>query len=534
MDADNDQTAMIEPAITAADEEGDYTSQASIIGDEGRGRQELRAVSMDLARCTPPLFFTIAGLLIFFLIGSNLFMFIGANAGNSAGFEATEEPEAPVSTDDEPHIIRRALNDSVADDDVTMVLRNPPDSTKNPTGFRSGPQLLRSRSLVCVLGGRTQEYGPMRLDGLCDVALLPFYALPKGGDTFLNDGDKVTQQVLDMAAKAVKTSYGIHVPFQKLSKVMDDLIRRRAHNKLKNYWIKRNIYHYAILDLGIGPNDTVPSDDAVGKAFGVLKKFKSIQDNIRRALSKNMTKMQRHAYVILGVHLRKAANMELFKALEHHVLSFPISGLIVRTHITQREALNFFNGCSIAGPTPYKINNSQAMGMASVVPYAKKFARARHTPLVISFTLCTRQYRSNKELRIDAKCSKNATTMATSSSICSEKPGFYGNQAIDKTQHTAYSWKKPDLVATYDTADTMKWKASIKSARVLVCSLERKHRPLNLSVALFDVECDDWRDKCTKPSASHMKGSERTRSLRAYLRRLSRRGSKRDGGDDCP
>ncbi|KAH7957062.1 hypothetical protein HPB52_015004 [Rhipicephalus sanguineus] len=44
--------------------------------------------------------------------------------------------------------------------------------------------------------------------------------------------------------------------------------------------------------------------------------------------------------------------------------------------------------------------------------------------------------------------------------MCSENPGFYENQAIDKTQHTAYSWKKPDLVATYDTADTMKWKAS--------------------------------------------------------------------------
>ncbi|XP_037502914.2 uncharacterized protein LOC119377605, partial [Rhipicephalus sanguineus] len=154
-----------------------------------------------------------------------------------------------------------------------MVLMKPPGVTKNPTGLESGGpvQVLRSRSLVCVVGGRTQEYGPMRLDGLCDVALLPFYALPKGGDTFLNDGDKVTQHLLDKAAKAVKTSYGIHVPFKKLSKVMDDLIRRRAQNKLKKYWINKNIYHYAILDLRIGPSDNAPPDDVVGKAFGVLK-----------------------------------------------------------------------------------------------------------------------------------------------------------------------------------------------------------------------------------------------------------------------
>ncbi|KAL1438875.1 hypothetical protein MTO96_047613 [Rhipicephalus appendiculatus] len=508
---------MIEPEITATDEEDDYTSQASIIGTEDKANF-----------CTPPLFFTVAALLIFFLFGSNLFMFVNANVGGAAGLEVTDDAETAVSTYDEPHIIRRAVNESEADDHESMVLMKPTGVTKNPAGLKGGgsAQVLRSRSLVCVLGGRTKEYGPMRLDGLCDVALLPFYALPKGGDTFLNDGGKVTQQLLHKAAKAAKTSYGIHVPFKKLSKVMDDLMRRRAQNKLKKYWTNKNIYHYAILDLRIGAKDTATSDDVVGKAFGVLKKFRSIQDNIRRATSKNNTKRQRNAYVILGVHLRMATNKEFFKALEHHVRSFPISGLLVRTHVTQREASTLSGRCRIAGPAPYRINNnSQAIGMANTVSYIWKLAWARDTPLVISFTLCTRQYRSERELRIDAKCRKNATATVTSSAMCSEKPGFYGNQAIDKTQHTAYSWKKPDLVATYDTADTMKWK---------VCSLERQRRPLNLSVALFDVECDDWRGKCARPSTSHMKASERTRALRAYLRRLSRRASGNATADGCP
>ncbi|KAL3244882.1 hypothetical protein MRX96_018471 [Rhipicephalus microplus] len=440
-----------------------------------------------------------------------------ANVGGAAGLEVTDESEVSVSTNDEPHIIRRALNnESEQDGHANMTQMKPTGVTKHPAELKSGgaTQLLRSRSLVCVVGGRTDEYGPMRLDGLCDVALLPFYALRKGGDTFLNDGDKVTQQLLHKAAKAVRTSYGIHVPFKKLSKVRDDLIRRRAQNKLKKYWANKNIYHYAILDLRIWPNGNASCDEVVGKAFEVLKKFRSIQDNMRHVTSKNNTEKQRNAYVILGVHLRVATNKELFEALEHHVRYFPISGLLVRTHVTHREASTLPSQCSITGPAPY-----------STVSYVKKLPWTRHTPLVISFTLCTRLYQSEAELRIDAKCRENATVTTTSSTMCSENPGFYASQAIDKTQHTAYSWKKPDLLATYDTADTMKWK---------VCSLEREHRPLNLSVALFNVECDDWRGKCAKPSTSHMKASARTRALRAYLRRLSRRASVNASADGCP
>ncbi|XP_050025427.2 uncharacterized protein [Dermacentor andersoni] len=427
---------MMEPAIAAADE---------------------------VKFCTPPLFFAVAGLLVFFLIGSNLFMFVNANVGSAARLEATEEYEGVVSTENEPHIIGRAVNESEGHDHGTGVLLKPPGSRKNPTGRKTGhsPQLLPSRSLVCVLGGRTQEYGPMWLDGLCDVALVPFYALPKGGDTFLNDGEKATQQVLDKAAKAVKTTYGIHVPLKEVPKVMDDLIRKRAQNKMRNYWMHKNIYHYAILDLRIKPDDTTPPDDVVGKAFGVLEKFKSIQENIRRRASKMAAKRQRKAYVILGTHLRMSTNKELFKALEHHVGSFPISAFVVRTHITQREALMLSDGCSTAGPAPYKLkNNLRFMGMAGTMSYVRNFSWVRRTPLVVSFTLCTSQYRSREELRVGAKCHNNATTTTTSSEMCSQRRDFYGNHAIDKVQHTAYSWKKPDLVATYDTADTMRWKAS--------------------------------------------------------------------------
>ncbi|KAH7956036.1 hypothetical protein HPB52_005758 [Rhipicephalus sanguineus] len=51
-----------------------------------------------------------------------------------------------------------------------------------------------------------------------------------------------------------------------------------------------------------------------------------------------------------------------------------------------------------------------------------------------------------------------------------------------------------------------------------MCSLSYEYRRLNLAVALFDVECDDWRSECKRPSASHMRGYERTRRMRAYLR----------------
>ncbi|KAL1474990.1 hypothetical protein MTO96_037618 [Rhipicephalus appendiculatus] len=103
---------MIEPEITATDEEDDYTSQASIIGTEDKAAH-------------PPLFFTVAALLIFFLFGSNLFMFVNANVGGAAGLEVTDDAETAVSTYDEPHIIRRAVNESEADDHGSMVLMKP-------------------------------------------------------------------------------------------------------------------------------------------------------------------------------------------------------------------------------------------------------------------------------------------------------------------------------------------------------------------------------------------------------------------------
>ncbi|XP_077508245.1 uncharacterized protein LOC144119533 [Amblyomma americanum] len=133
-----------------------------------------------------------------------------------------------------------------------------------------GPELLPGRSLVCVLGSRVQEYGVTRLDGLCDVVFVPFYALPKGGDTLLNDGHRITQEVLEAAAKSATTTYGIHVPLGKVSQVMTDLKRKSALQRMKNYWMKNNIYHYGVLDLHVGKNGTTASD-AAGRVFALLK-----------------------------------------------------------------------------------------------------------------------------------------------------------------------------------------------------------------------------------------------------------------------
>ncbi|XP_077508240.1 uncharacterized protein LOC144119529 [Amblyomma americanum] len=388
-----------------------------------------------------------------------------------------------------------------------------------------GPKLLPGRSLVCVLGGRVQEYGVTRLDGLCDVVFVPFYALPKGGDTLLNDGHRITQEVLEAAAKSVTTTYGIHVPLGKVSQVITDLKRKSAQQRMKNYWMKYNIYHYGVLDLHVGKNGTTASD-AAGRVFALLKEFRHTQNNIRRE-SEVASKHHRAAYVVLGVRSLLATNGQLFKTLEEHARSFVVSAFIFRTHISDSEASTPHYGCNVNGPAAYKIKNSKHfMGMADAVSYASKFSWARNTTLAVSFTLCTRRYRPQKALHIGAECSRDAkrkTTTIASSALCSERPDFYANQAIDKIQHTAYSWRKPDVVATYDTADTMRWK---------ICSLEKTHRHLKLSVALFDAECEDWRGMCTLPSTSHMRGSDRMRKLHAFLRQLSRRG--KNSSRACP
>ncbi|KAH7959696.1 hypothetical protein HPB49_013121 [Dermacentor silvarum] len=471
-------------------------------------------------RCSPVTYFVSAGLLLLFFVGFSLFMFVSMNTGNAAGFEVTAEPEPEperrVGERSEMDVAGSAENDSEprygdgsgtnpksrskstegfdkTDEDSNAVTGRVPeeeklhetatrkirgaatattDATTGTTSTNSvttdgrqesssvglpeaglrpsgggGPQQLPARSLVCVLGGRSEEYGSMAVDGLCDVVLAPFYTLP-GGDTFLNDGHVVTQAVLEMAAKSIKTTYGIHVPLKyardpKLLQVRNDLMRQKAQDRMKAYWIEHNVYHYAVLDLEIGANGTDASN-IVGRVFTVLKLFAKVQEAIRKEVSsERKSEAQPDAYVILGVHLWMATNDKLFKALRKHVRSFTISALIARTHTTEHD----HDGCKTNGPAPYEIeNNDHIMGM--------------RTSLAVSFTLCARWYRPKKQFLVGVDCIKDAMSVSSSGAVCSEKPDFFANQAVDKTQHTAFSWQIPDLMATYDTADTMQWKAS--------------------------------------------------------------------------
>ncbi|KAL3245605.1 hypothetical protein MRX96_046843 [Rhipicephalus microplus] len=264
-----------------------------------------------LPRCSPAAFFFTAGVVLLFLVGFTLFVFVSANTGSAPGLEVTAEPEPEIERRDikrrnTPFIQRpeshskshkgkvtitypkakattgevegradydgKALTGFVPGEELlhekvreliplaatttetvsatagTSTSSNTRGSQRNhricseykglsnilsklrekvghahaasanhpEAGLRhsgGGPQQLPARSLVCVLGGRSEEYGPLAVDGLCDVALAPFYVLT-GGDTFLSHGNVATQAVLLMAAKAVRTTYGIHVPLK--------------------------------------------------------------------------------------------------------------------------------------------------------------------------------------------------------------------------------------------------------------------------------------------------------------------------------
>ncbi|KAL3229409.1 hypothetical protein MRX96_023596 [Rhipicephalus microplus] len=270
---------------------------------------------------------------------------------------------------------------------------------------------------------------------------------------------------------------------------------------MKTYWLDHNIYHYAVLDLEIEPNGTT-AVKTVGQVFTVLKLFAKIQETIRREVStEHMTEALPDAYVILGVQLWMPTNDKLFKALQTNVRA-----LIARTHITERDQ----DSCKTNGPAPYEVeNNDPVMGMANAVAYVRAFAWVQRTSLAVSFSLCMRWYKPRKEFLVGVNCVRDAMAVLPAGTVCSEKPDFFANENIDNTQHTAFSWQVPSLMATYDTADTMQWN---------ICSLSYEYRRLNLAVALFDVECDDWRSQCKRPSASHVRGHERTRRMRAYLR----------------
>ncbi|XP_077534292.1 uncharacterized protein LOC144146201 [Haemaphysalis longicornis] len=382
-----------------------------------------------------------------------------------------------------------------------------------------------------------------------------------------------------MAAKSVKTTYGIHVPLRKLKQVKAHLKRKQVDRKLKNYWAEKNIYHYAVLDLRVNPNKSRASD-TVGRVFGTLKMLRKIQEKLSRKVSRYSPKGQPEAYIILGIHPWVGTNGELFQALRKHLRSFAISCLIARTHLSSHEVTTRRSGCKTSGPAPYEASSDKRLlGMPNTVAYASKSLQ-QPTSLAVSFTLCARWYRAKAEQLIGADCLPRTGTAAirTSGELCSESPELLQNQAVDRTQHTAYSWRKPDQV-TYDTADTIRWKASVLplSPPILIhslktaefgpqthtqesndnspwrralcyhfkpndernitklCSLLSVHRSGNLSVALFDVECDDWRGECRRGATrSQLEGAERTRSLRAFMRELRHRRHSNSTGGSCP
>ncbi|XP_054923427.2 uncharacterized protein [Dermacentor andersoni] len=130
--------------------------------------------------------------------------------------------------------------------------------------------------------------------------------------------------------------------------------------------------------------------------------------------------------------------------------------------------------------------------------------------LAVSFTMCTRMYKPKSALNIDSKCEDSMMPPNSTAEFCNFGIEAYRSPMLNVKQHTIYAITggRPDLLATYDNADTINWK---------MCSVKRRYRGISLGMALFDIECEDWANVC-HAHTKELANQTRIRAVVDYFR----------------
>ncbi|KAH7956090.1 hypothetical protein HPB52_006007 [Rhipicephalus sanguineus] len=122
--------------------------------------------------------------------------------------------------------------------------------------------------LFCTVGVHKQNYKRISFDA-CDYAFIPFYV--RGKDTFTDDSNAVTKDLINAASTSTRTSFAISVPNANRSTVLRDITSSTGKAKIKDYWTSKKIYHYAVFDIGVKEDETRHQKTIIGDAFNLLK-----------------------------------------------------------------------------------------------------------------------------------------------------------------------------------------------------------------------------------------------------------------------
>ncbi|XP_077508988.1 uncharacterized protein LOC144120455 [Amblyomma americanum] len=131
--------------------------------------------------------------------------------------------------------------------------------------------------------------------------------------------------------------------------------------------------------------------------------------------------------------------------------------------------------------------------------------------LSVSFSLCTRVYNASGAKKIDHPC--RGVETFTSAEAC----GLSLYENISHPIIEPFQYYSPHLVNHW--GDLVAYHLASHFRRKL-CLVKRRYKELEISIALFDVECEDWDRNCTGRDLG-LRGTERLRETTPYAHNLT-------------
>ncbi|KAH7959499.1 hypothetical protein HPB49_011472 [Dermacentor silvarum] len=227
--------------------------------------------------------------------------------------------------------------------------------------------------LFCTFGVHKQDYTKIDVDP-CEYVFIPFYA--RGRDTFTDDRNPITTDLIDLAVTAPRTSFGISnvitliartcieslLQCRKNSEVLRDLTTTAGKNKVELYWTRKSIYHYAVFDIGVRDNETGQEKAIIDAAFSVLKELRNLQAALKRKYSRQ-PKPDR-GFIVASFYLWPRTGIVSFTVFTENVVKLPLDGIIMLTHLIVDEHEAGLR-CAISGVAPYDLphNPVNILGM---------------------------------------------------------------------------------------------------------------------------------------------------------------------------
>ncbi|KAL1440391.1 hypothetical protein MTO96_009435 [Rhipicephalus appendiculatus] len=378
---------------------------------------------------------------------------------------------------------------------------------------------MGKHKLFCVFGTyELNNHSYADIDGLCDYAFITFFA--RDQDNFEFHGTLAIWQLLNMSEVAKTTSFGINVALRGVRLATAQLNTSDwAVDSVRAFWRVHKIYHYGVLDLEVKPWDN-SIESRIKEVFELFKLIRVHQEKLKGEFPP--VPPWTRGFLVLGIRLWPA-NMEPFLAEIDKAFKrwFNVDGLIPLTHINEDEFIAGYPQCWISGGAPYRLapnsNNSNVLGMVKTMEAINLRAWYWYPSLAVSVSMCTRVYKAQAAVAMDAPCVASNWGVNTTLCYCNSL-NPYENPTVDATQNVVVGTSKS--VTAKDALSTFESHFTINSK---YCDINKMFGRLDLGLALFDIECEDWMLECPAPTAG-ISGTKRFRNVSNHTHKLARMG----------